>query len=83
MTKKSNLAQKITRYQIMRMHMEHVRSGKLREARLLLHLLNRGYLTLGFEDEENYIEILLERIGLTARYSRNYNTARFNLPKEV
>lgn len=51
----------------------------MRAAKLVLYLLRKGSICLGFGDIEHEVELLLEGIGLRARYSRNYNTAYFHI----
>lgn len=72
---------KIIRYKVMEMHREYVRGCMYNEARLLMILLRREHLSLGFDDEANRVEYLLENLGLKPMYSRNYNVCRFYLPK--
>ena len=74
---------KIIRYKVMEMHREYVRACLYNEAHLLMVLLRRERLSLGFDDEANRVEHLLENLGLKPTYSRNYNVCRFYLPKEV
>ena len=55
---------KIIRYKVMEMHREYVRGCMYNEARLLMILLRREHLSLGFDDEANRVEYLLENLGL-------------------
>lgn len=71
------------RVNIMDMHREYVRAGMLAEAHLLMILLRRERLSLGFDDGANRVEHLLENLGMKPTYSRNYNVARFYLPKQA
>ena len=63
------------KYRVMETHVGLVRHGKYAEARLMLRLLNNGYIRCGLDDTACAVETKLELLGCTVRYSRNYNIA--------
>ena len=54
------LSLKLKRYKLMEAHRSCVKSGKLQEARRILHFLSRGYIRLGFDDISWSVEQILE-----------------------
>ena len=61
---------KSKRLAIMRKHRELVLQGQMEVARVLLRLLNRGRVMLGYGDAEFAAECVLERLGCVITYSR-------------
>lgn len=57
------LSLKLKRYKLMEEHRSLVRSGKLLEARRVLHFLSTGYVWLGFDDISWKVEQVLESCG--------------------
>ena len=57
------LSLKLKRYKLMEEHRLCVRSGKLHEARRILHFLRTGYIRLGFDDISWFVEQVLESCG--------------------
>lgn len=64
---------------LMNAHQALVRSGSYHEAALILRLLRRKILRLGLDDDSAGVEILLDGLGMTPRYSRNYAVAIYTL----
>ena len=61
-------------------HHELVSSGKHEDAQLILRLLRRKIINIGLCDDAGFrVEIMLEKMGMRPIYSRNYNSARFEL----
>ncbi len=57
------LSLKLKRYKLMEEHRSCVRSGRLHEARRILHFLRTGYIRLGFDDISWSVEQVLESCG--------------------
>ncbi len=57
------LSLKLKRYKLMEEHRSCVRSGRLYEARSILHFLRTGYIRLGFDDISWSVEQVLESCG--------------------
>lgn len=68
---------------VMNAYSESVRSGKLREAWLLLALLRYGKISLGLGEAAHNVEYMLGEIGCRIRYTGNYNIARVYLAPEA
>ena len=64
---------KMLRYRVMETHVNMIRSGNYGEARLVLRLLNNGYIKCGLDDDAFRVESKMEKLGCAVRYSRNYN----------
>lgn len=65
--------------QLMNAHRALVAAGEYEQARMILKLLRRGILRLGLEDASAALEILLDGLGMTPHYSRNYCVATYTL----
>lgn len=61
---------KIRRYKVMEAHIELVRKGAYREARLVLRLLREGKVILWLDDVSWNVESLLEGLGCRIWYDR-------------
>lgn len=68
---------------VMDAYRQLVRSGDFRGAWLILQLLIHSRINLGLGDVSYKVECILEELGLNARYSRDFNTARFYLAPET
>lgn len=66
---------KSKRLAIMLKHRELVRQGSLEIAHVLLRLLRRGRVSLGYGDAEFAAECVLEKIGCVITYSRPHFVA--------
>ena len=66
---------KSKRLAIMLKHRELVRQGSLEIAHVLLRLLRRGRVSLGYGDAEFAAEGILEKIGCVVTYSRPHFVA--------
>ena len=53
-------------------HKELISQGEMETARILLRLLIRNRVTLGFSDAEYAAEIILEKLGCVVTYSSRY-----------
>lgn len=73
------LEKKILRYKLMDTHRVLVRQGKLLEAREVLRLLRKGYITLGLGDVDWEVERLCEELGCRIRYSGRGYTAEVRI----
>lgn len=76
-------AVKTLKAKVMNAYSESVRSGKLREAWLLLALLRYGKISLGLGEAAHNVEYMLGEIGCRIRYTGNYNIARVYLAPEA
>lgn len=65
------LEKKIRRYKLMDAHRNLVREGKLLEARDILYLLRKGWISLGLGDEAWNVERLCEELGCRITCKRN------------
>ncbi len=79
----NTLKSKFLKAKVMNAYSESVRSGSLREAWLLLHLLCRGEVKLGLGDASFAVEHLLEGLGCRIRYTRSYSIATAYLAPAV
>lgn len=68
-------AKKSKRFSIMLKHKELVKSGDLGVANLLLRLLVRGRIVLGYGDDEFEAERVLEKLGCVITYHRPHYCA--------
>ena len=66
---------KSKRLAIMMKHRELVQQGSLEVAQVLLRLLRRGRVSLGYGDAEYTAERVLEKLGCVITYSRPYYIA--------
>ena len=66
---------KSKRLAIMLKHRELVRQGSMDIAHVLLRLLRRGRVSLGYGDAEFAAECILERLGCVITYSRPHFVA--------
>ena len=66
---------KSKRLTIMMKHRELVRQGSMDIAHVLLRLLRRGRVSLGYGDAEFAAECILERLGCVITYSRPHFVA--------
>ena len=69
----------IRKYKIIEKHMLLVRRGKYDQAKVLLHLLRKGRVTVGISDTDCEIEFFLEEVGCYVWYGRSYLSATFTL----
>lgn len=69
------MTRKSKRLAIMLKHKELIKQGDMKTAWLLLHLLRRKRITLGYSDEEHKAECILEKIGCVITYSGRYYLA--------
>lgn len=79
----NELKSKLLKAKVMNAYSESVRSGKLREAWLLLALLRYGKISLGLGDAGFAVERILEGLGCRIRYSHSYNIATAYLAPEA
>lgn len=63
------LKKKLRKYFLYQEHIKLVRKGEYRKARILYHLLWKGKVTLGLDDDSWYIEELCESAGCRVLYS--------------
>lgn len=54
---------KLKRYKLIEAHQQLVRSGHFHAARMILHFLQSGSITLHLDDASWEVELLLEKIG--------------------
>lgn len=65
--------------QLMKIHRALVAAGDYAWARMILELLRVGILRLGLEESEVELAMLLDGLGMTPQYSRNYYVATYTL----
>lgn len=73
------LEKNIRRYKLIDEHRRLVREGKLIQANIVLHLLRKGKVALGLDDESYAVESLCEDIGCRISYSRNFNVSEVRI----
>lgn len=72
------LKKKMLRYKVMEKHIELVRTGKFKQAQLLLQLLRKGKVKLYLDDVSYEVEILLEELGCRFNYDcRGYTATAY------
>lgn len=73
------LKRKMLRYKVMEKHIELVRTGKFKQARIIFSLLRNGKVKLGLDDDSYEVEIILENLGCRMSYDRRGYTATAHL----
>lgn len=64
---------------LIKAHKALVMTGKYNDAWLVLKLLRNKVLRLGLNSDSASLEILLDGMGMTPRYSRDYSVATYTL----